>query len=216
MVRRLFSEPNAFFAEKVTENGFRKEIMVLFATGALGAVGMGYVMQFFLGGLAGSRDLMRINLVGKAISIFIGPFLLWVYYTGSVHAVSWFKNARSPIARLFKVSAWSLVPIALANLVYSIALFLSFRDEDIPDNPPGVRVSDKVEFLFGLANDEPTMIFAWLVMAAAVIYVGYLLSIGIQHARDLSEEDARQVVALPVAGHLVFVIYTLLTQVGVL
>lgn len=215
MVRRLFTEPGAYFDQKTREPSLRRELLLLFFIGALGAAGVGYVGYMFLEAVAGQRDLMRVQFVGQALTVLVGPFVLWLYYTLVTQGVAYLMNSRGPLSRLFKITAWALVPMALANAVHSVAMFLAYRDEDIPDNAPGTRVEDQVDFLFGLANDEPVLILAWIVTALAAVYSGYLLSIGLQRLRDLSESDARRAVALPVVGHVAWVLYTLLGELGV-
>lgn len=216
MVRRLFTESEGFFDQKKREPSMRRELLLLFLIGALGAAGVGYVGYMFLDAVAGERDLMRVQFVARALTVLVGPFVLWVYYTLVTQGVAYTMNSRGPLSRLFKITAWSLVPMAIANLVYSVAMFLAYRDVDVPENPPGTRVEDQVDFLFGLANDDPLLILAWIVTALAAVYSGYLLSIGLQRLRDLSESQARRAVSLPVVGHVAWVLYTLLGQLGIL
>jgi hypothetical protein len=126
-------------------------------------------------------------------------------------------NSRGPVSRVFKLTAWSLVPMGIANAVYSVALYLAYSDEDIPSDPSGIRVSEQIAALFDLANDEPVLIVAWIVTALAAAYSGYLLSVALAALRgDLDESRTRRIVALPVAVHVIFVLYSMLTQVGVL
>jgi hypothetical protein len=216
MVRRLFTEPEAFFDAKLDEPSMRRELFVLALVGVLGAVGVGYAGITFLGGLGGSRDMMRIELTGRALTSVLGAFLLWGYYTAVLQAVAYTKNSRGPVSRVFKITAWSLVPVGISNAVYSVAIFLAYRDEDIPSDPDGTTVSEQLTALFGLADQELVLLAGWIVAALATVYVGYLLTKGLVVLRDFSESDARRVVALPVAGHVAFVLYTMLGQFGVL
>lgn len=216
MVRRLFTDPEAFFGGKANEPSLRRELLVLVLVGALGAVGMGYVGFTFLDALPGNRGQMRVQLTGKALAIFFGVFVLWVYYTLTAQIGAYLMNSRGPISRVFKLTAWSLIPMGIANAVYSVAMYLAYSDEDIPSDPSGIRVSEQIAALFDLANSEPVLILAWIVTALAAVYSGYLLSVALSALRDLTESQTRRIVALPVAVHVAFVLYTLLTQVGVL
>ena len=208
MVRQLFQNPHSFFSRKATENGFRREFGLLLAIGILGAAGQAWVSQLFLSELVNEPGLMRVNLIGKILAILAGPFVLWGLYAVSAHLVAHFSKSRGPIKRIFKVTAWSLVPVGVANAIYSVAIYWAFRDETIGDEVAGLNVSDQIVNLFELGNDDPIMYIAWIALAVAAVASGYLLAIGLQHARDLSADSAQKAAAVPVLIHLGFIVYS--------
>lgn len=216
MVRELVSDSASFFGQKTNDRGFTREVVVLLLIGAFGAVGAAYLGQTMLGELQDPGDKLVLPFVSSGVTIFLGPLVLWVYYGLVVHVGLRFFNDRGPISRVLKIIPWALVPLAVANLIYSVALIVAVSSADIPATIPGTSASQKYAFLMDLVKDHPLVLLAALITIVVIGYSAHLMAIGVAIARDVDYEQASKVVGVAATGHGLYIAYSALTAAGFL
>lgn len=216
MVREFLSDPESYLGRKATERGLTREIAVLLVVGALGVIGTAFVAQYVLGALPGTRDNLRLSFVSTGAAVFLAPLILWGYYGVFVQVGLRFYNDRGPISRLLKVIPWTLVPLAFANLVASIAVIVAIRGTDIPNEIPGTTPSTEYAYILDLFMGDPLVLIAALVTVVVIGYCAHLMAIGVSVTRDVDYEQARRITSLAAAGHGLYVAYTALTAAGIL
>ena len=203
MVQQLVTDPDEFFNREVGKAHLRLEIVVVILVGALSVPGIIYLGLEILE--ASTTAEMRFTVTGRVIRPVLIMLILWVVYTLLFHFLSSLYRGRGAPSRVLKGLAWAFIPIGIGNLVKSAGLFLALRDENFDDLLDGFTTAEQTQAVFDAAMTEPVMIGAMVVMAATVLWSGYLMVYVVEHAKGVSHEEAQRVVAVPVLLHLLLI-----------
>ena len=207
MVRQLITNPDVFIERQVTKTKIRVELLVVLLAGALGMPGMYYVGQLILD--VSSSEAMQFAVAGRIIRPLLIVFLLWIVYAVVLHFIARHFRGRGAPRRLFKGVAWAMIPLGIANVIQSIALFYVFRDVPVADELVGYTQGEQIQSLLDSGMYEPIFLFSMLVVVVSVLWSGYLMSFVVEHAKNISREKARKAVAIPIALHVLLVIWAL-------
>lgn len=212
MVTKLVTDPHAFFGPKARRRGLWLEVVVVALSGALGSLGLVYVVQLFLS-MADAAVYSTIQAVGFVATPVIGIFAYWLGAALLCHIIAGRFRSRGPMGRLLKLSAWALLPIGLGNLARSAALYFAYADV----SPDGVAIGtgsfqEQMAAFTAQQAGDPALLLSSIVLVLTVAWSGYLLSVAVEAAKQgLSETEARKTAAVPT---VIFVVVLLATHVG--
>lgn len=207
---QLVTDTDAFMERKMRGRRIRWEFVLLLVIGGLGAPGIVYVAQSILQEV-GETEMLQFHLIGFAAEPIIGIFLVWLVYAVTAHVVAARAfGGRGPLRRLLKNSAWALVPIGVGNLARTIAIYFAFQGESLQDDPGTGTAVEQFKSLQEATLDKPEVVVGTLVLVGTVLVSGYLLSIAIEHSKDVSEADARKAAAVPVGAFVLYLVWGLL------
>lgn len=227
LVANLFS-PDRFYEEYVEKYGLKFEVLVVLVIGAIGSIGFYFAVQTILGEFAlGSGeqvlnpdqprmdDTTARQIRAQMAHPIVGIFLLWVYYTTAYYAGSWLFSGHGTYFQLLKNTAWALVPMALANLVMTAGLVVTFYGLELEARLPGLPERN-VTYLFDQAYTELPMILVPLVKIAFLVWVAYIGASAINDAMQIPKERALRIAAVPAVLHAGYLVWTALGRAGVL
>lgn len=216
MIRGVLTLPDRMISRRAIQPGYKWEAVLVVLFGALGAVGTGYVGAQALNAFEGSGETLRFEFIGGALQPFAGLLLLWVGFTVVPHLLSGVYGGRGPMNRLFRGAAWSLIPIGIWMTLRSAVTIFLFLDVDFPGDPEGLDAAEQYQSIMELGLEGPI----YLVMIASgvlfAVWSGYLLSIAVAKAKDISTDDARKVAAIPSGVVALFFVWMLLGAAGIL
>lgn len=205
MVRQLITDPNVFMERQVAKTKIRVEIIIVLLAGGLGIPGMYYVGQLILD--ASSSEAMQFAVAGRIIRPVMIVFLLWIGYAVALHFIAGHFRGRGAPRRLFKGIAWALIPLGIANIVQSIALYFVFRDVTVADELVGYTQAEQIQALLDSGFYEPIFVVSTVVVLAAILWSAYLMTFVVQHAKNIPREDAIKAVAIPVGIQVLFILW---------
>lgn len=217
MVVTLLTEPDTYLRAKARKRGLGREAVIVFLVGALASAGHAYVVTqlFEVVDPVGYGTFFAIAYVLEPL---IAVIAFWIGAAMLTHFISRRFNARGRLSRVFKLSAWATLPVAVGAVVYSAVLVFAYRDVD----PEAVDIEasafdEQLAALQAIQMNEALEIVALLVLILSLLGVGYLLWRAIYIAKEnLSEDDARTVAAVPVAIAILYLVYVLLRTMGLM
>lgn len=218
MVVELVRNPAAFMDRKVGEPTLRREILTLLVVGAVGSVGLAYVGRQMLSAYE-AAEIIRFPLIGLVLRPLAGVFLLWLGYSLGIHLLAnRVYNARGPISRVLKPTAWALLPMGFANLVRSAVLYLVVQDVDIAtviEEGELFGLFDPITLVMDAITTQPLYLLAPLASILSILVSGYLLVYAVQSAKDLSRPEGPRLVAALVGIHLAYVLWRAGQMLGI-
>lgn len=210
MVLQFVTDPDGFIERKVGQAHIRLELLIVLLVGAMSIPGILYVSLEVLETTNAAE--MRIAAAGRVIRPLIVMLVLWAAYAILMHFLSAHYGGRNPPSQVLKGAAWALIPVGIGNLAQSAALFLVFRNADVESRMDGIDPSEQLSSVIDSSMSEPIMLGATVVFAATLLVSGYLLISVVEHAKGLQRDDARKVVAVPVALHLLVVVWAVIQE----
>jgi hypothetical protein len=200
--------------QKAGQPNIRREIMTVLIVGVLGSLSAVYIGQRALA--VAEDESAQLTAIGMAIEPIVGALLLWVGYTLGLHVVASRYDGHGVIRRLFKTTAWALIPVGVGNLLRSGALFTIYRGID----PRTVSIerpdSDTVQAFTDAGADDPLYLVGQVLLVAGILCSGYLMTYAVQWSKDLDREDAFRTAAVPVAIHVLYVLWVTVESFGLL
>lgn len=213
MVRKLVVQPDGFMERKVGQPNMRREIITVLVIGILGAIGFAYVAQL-IADQVGS-DTSVFSVIGIAATPIIGAILIWMWYSIALHLIAGQFNTRGPIRRFFKLTAWAMIPIGIGNLIKSAAVYFAYQGVDPASIVEGSN-AEPMDAVLTAVTGEVVYLLAVVISIGMILWTGYLLTFAVQNARDLPRDSSLKVVAIPVAAHVLFVVWTLAQSAEIL
>lgn len=216
MLRQVTALPTKLIDRRLDRRGFSLEVVVVFLSGALGALGFGYFWFAARDALANVSTSMGYQFIGEVATPILLLFGVWLFYTIVAHVLAGHFRGRGPISRLFRTAAWALVPIGIWNLIRSGVIVYLFYDADLPANPDGLGASEQLDTLLAVGLESPIYAATLVLGAIFAVWSGYLLSVGVERAKGISRDDARKVAAVPSGIFALYLLWNALQWGGVL
>lgn len=226
-VANLFS-PDEFYGDYLKKHGLKFEVLVILIVGAIGTAGFYFAVQQILGEFALGAGETVLNpdqprmddTTARQVRFrmahpIIGMFLLWVFYTTGYYVGSWVFSGHGTYFRLFKNTAWALVPYALGNLAMTLGLVFTYYGLEIEARLPGLPERN-VAYLFNQGYTELPMILVPLVKILLLVWVTYIGAAAIHHAMQIPKERAYRLAAVPAVLHAGYLLWIALGRAGVL
>lgn len=217
MVRKLVTDPAAFFKGKAQDRSVALEFIVVLLIGAIGSIGA-YIFAQTVFRLAETGGYSNFQAMGLVLEPVFGIILFWIGGAFTCHFVAGLYNGRGPIRRLLKLSAWAMVPIALGNAVRTAVIYLTYNDmtpEDVDFGFAG-GFTEQAEILRESSANDALMLVAMLVLILSVVAAWYLLSYAVANAKNIDLDDARKVAAVPSGIFVLYLLNATLSGLGVL
>lgn len=215
MVLQLFTNPREFMDRKVGQPNLRIEFLVILIIGVLGTLGNAYFGLEVITAPEEVRDTWRISAIAFALEPIFGIFVLWLYYSFSLHFIAErLFRARKPIRRILKLVAWALVPVAIGNVIRSIVLYVLVGDIEILSTVTEAETDDAVQAIVNEAMTDPVFLIGPVAIILTLPVTGYLLLHALQTAKEVSRDDAIKAVGVVVGIHTLFLLRDLANVVG--
>jgi hypothetical protein len=154
------------------------------------------------------------QLWGFAVNRALSVYIVWALYTGAIYLLSWLFNARGAPAVLLKHVAWGLFPMLVGYVVYGFGLVVTVTLIDVDTALPGIA-AENTAFLLDQVLTHPIMILVTVVFVGSIVWSAYLLVYAAQEARSLPRSAAWKVVAVPTAGYALYVLWDLVSRLGI-
>lgn len=211
MFQRLVQFPETRLRRRISTVGFTREALLVLVLGALGSIGPGYVSWQTLEAHDNPPSYFEFELIAETISPLFLLFGLWLLYALCGHFLAKLYNGGRPFVRVFRVSAWALIPIGIWYLIRSVVIVALFAGMEFPGDPEGVAADEQVENVMALGLEDPVYIGTLLAGLVFIAWSWHLLSIGIAEAKQIGLEEAKKVAAVP-AGLAALYIVTLVLR----
>jgi len=211
---QLFVDPDTFMERKLDEPSLRTELVAIFLIGVLGVPGFAYAGQQAFE--VSEREGVVFMIYGESLTPVFGALLLWIAYAVAFHLLARFYRGRGEIYRMLKGVAWGLLPIGVGNLVKSIALIVALQSVDVTEYlgfEADTSAEEGLNEYIAAGMGDPIGILGGVVFLLSIIASGYLLVSAVQHAKELSREEALRIVAVPVIAYTAYMGWELLRVV---
>lgn len=218
MLREIAFLPNRLLRRRVDRRSYTLETIALVILGLLGGAGMAYVSIQAMDAFGGDESLLRMVFIGEVLTPLMTLFILWVWYAAGSHIVAnKLFRGRGPMGRLFRTSAWALLPIGLWFVIRSAVTYLVFRDVDFPADPDGITEFEMVASILDLGfGDSPLYLLTLVLGLLFVAWSWWLLTDAVEMTKNVSRDAAQKVAAVPAGVYGLILIRDILTQAGVL
>ena len=215
MLREIATLPNRMVSRRAPKPGFKLEAGLAVVVGVVSALGMAYVGSQALGEVEAGAETLRFQFIGAALRPFAGFLVLWIGYTVLGHLLAGVYGGRGPISRLFRASAWSLIPVGVWLAIRSLVIFVLFLDVDYPADPDGFSAADKYQNIVELGLDTP--VYTGLLLAG-VLFIAWswlLLTDAVATTKNISEDKARKAAGIPAALAALYVVWSAVGHAGI-
>lgn len=197
MIREGLQAQESLVQRRSEKRGLTLEAVVVLVCGLLGSIGFAYVSLEMLNQVENPLPYTNYTLIGKALSPVFLALAVWLLYGVTAHFLAGFAGGRGPISRIFRTAAWAIVPIGAWLLLRSIVIVVLFFTVDIPAVPDGLTPQAQVSNVLELGLEDPIYFVTYLVGVLCVVWSWHVLAVGISAAKELSEEKARKIAAVP-------------------
>lgn len=215
MIRNVLTLPDRMISRRSTTPGFKLESALIVVFGLLGAAGVGYVGSQALAAYDGSGETLRFEFIGVAARPFAALVLLWIAYTVVPHVLASTFGGRSPASRMFRASAWALIPIGVWMTLRSVVIFALFLGVEYPADPEGLGAEEQYQTIMELGLETPIYTATLLVGALFAVWSGYLLSLAVEEIKGISTDDARKVAAIPSGLTALYFVWLAVSHAGI-
>jgi len=223
LYRRLLFAPSVFYEEEAGERGLRFEILLILFIGAVGT-GISYLLIQELFTVVSfsptpppdavtlpEQALRQIRLQTYATPL-IGAFGIWVTFTLSLYATSWFYSDVGSVFHILKNTAWALLPILFFYIVRfggMVATIMMMSEDELTEqmreassltNPDNIAPQ-----VLSYATDSTITMAATAIGFVFVLWAGYIAAHGIKDVRGIELDQAYRATAFPVAGFILYV-----------
>lgn len=215
MLRDIVTIPDGMILQRTTKRGVKWEAALITVFGLLGAAGMAYVGSQALGAYEGDGATLRFEFIGAALRPIAALLLLWIGYTVLSHLLASFFGGRGPVIRLFRASAWALIPMGIWLTLRSIVIGVLFIGVSFPADPQGMSAEEEFQALMELGLDSPVYVATIVLGVAFALWSGHLLSKAIEEAKGVSPDEARKIAAVPTALVALYILWMSLGVAGI-
>lgn len=215
MIRDIVTIPDGMILQRTTKRGVKWEAALIAVFGLLGAAGMAYVGSQALGAHRGDGATLRFEFIGAALRPLAALVLLWFGYTLLSHVLANVYNGRGPIIRLFRASAWSLIPIGIWLTIRSLVIAALFFGVSFPADPEGMSATEEFQALMDLGIDGPVYVATMALGVLFALWSGHLLAKAVEEAKGVSSDQARKIAAVPTAVVALYLLWTTLGTAGI-
>lgn len=229
MIREALTIPDTLILRRLDQRGYKLETISILLLGLLGSVGFGYVGYQINNALEARPGRIEFQLIGQALEPVFMLVALWLVYTVLSHFLANLYQGRGPISRLFRTTAWAMLPVALWLVIRGIVVIGLFWGVDFPGDPSGLTAEAKVEeILYGTGEYADGTPYNWdglsswvysLTLVTGTLFAawsGYHLSNAIQEAKGVAQENARKIAAVPAGLWALYLLWSAVTNLGVL
>lgn len=192
MVTKLFTNPDAFFAERADEARLRWPALVVVAAGATSAGTTFAVAPKVLESIPESIEAFAVVGFGiGSLYSFVSAVMIWIVYSGVFFLLSHHLGGDGEFRRLVRLTGWGFLPAVVSGIVGFVALMIAL------DSVSGGAASR--EQVLAAVQSHPAMRASELLGQLLFLWQGILWVFAVKWARDLSLRRAAITVAVPVA-----------------
>lgn len=219
MFRQVAAYMDNKIERRLDRRGFSLEAVLVFVCGLLGSIGFAYVWMTATNEISNFGDGLTYEFLASVLAPILVLFGLWIWYTVGAHLLASHYRGRGPIIRLFRTTAWALVPIGIWYLIRSAVIVVLFFSVDMPENPsqeaPGIGASATHDYIMGLGLEDPIYIGTLLLGVAFTVWSGYLLSTAVQRSKNIEQGDARKVGGVLSGAFALYLVWSALGYAGI-
>ncbi len=211
----LVLNPNAFFMDLVNEKESLKIPALIILTAGIAAAVYGFLIsgltsQMMGNLMPGMGVIITISTIAGAL---IGTFVLWIIWSGVIHAVSAGLKGKGTFNRTLQCIGYGYLP-QIAGILISLVLALDYIPRvKVPvlsaaSNPEVIQSAVKA-----LMQDPALRELTMISSALSILFLLWSANIwifGIKNARQIPVRDAAISVGIPVAVYIIYIIYTLM------
>lgn len=210
MIREGLEAQESLVQRRSSKRGVTLEAVVVLVCGLLGSIGFAYVSLEMLNQVEDPLPYTNYTLIGKVLGPIFLAFAIWLLYSVTAHFLAGFVGGRGPVSRMFRTAAWAIVPIGAWLLLRSLVIVVLFFTVDIPAAPEGLTPQAQVSNVLELGLEGPVYFATFVVGVLCVGWSWHVLGVGISAAKEISEEKARKVAAIPAAVVALYLVRTAL------
>lgn len=208
MIREGLAAQKSLVQRRSDHRGITKEVVVVLVCGLVGSIGFAYVALEMMNQVDDPLPYTNYTLLGEVLGPVFFVLSVWVLYSLTSHFLARFFGGRGPVSRMFRVAAWAIVPLGVWLLLRSIVIIALFFTVDIPAVPEGVSPQMQVQNVLELGLEGPIYFATVLLGIGFVVWSWHLLAVGISAAKEISEENARHLAAIPAAIVVLYLVRT--------
>lgn len=219
MFRQVAAYMDNKIERRLDRRGFSLEAVLVFVCGLLGSIGFAYVWMTATNEISNFGDGLTYEFLASVLTPILVLLGLWIWYTVGAHLLASHYRGRGPIIRLFRTTAWALVPIGIWYLIRSAVIVVLFFSVDMPENPsqeaPGIGASATHDYIMSLGLEDPIYIGTLLLGVAFTVWSGYLLSTAVQRSKNIEQGDARKVAGVLSGAFALYLVWSALGYAGI-
>lgn len=195
MVTKLFTDPDAFFAERAENAPLRWPALVVVAAGATSAGTTFAVAPQVLESVPeGIEAFAAVGFGIGSLYSFVSAVMIWIVYSGVFFLLSHHLGGDGEFRQLVRLTGWGFVPAVLSGVVGFAALVVAL-------DSAGAGVAGR-EQLLAAVQSHPAMRASELLGRLLFVWQAVLWTFAVKWARDLPLRRAAVAVAIPVAVSL--------------
>ena len=194
------SDPEAPMRRTLDGRGLRRATLLIALLGVAGAVGPLYFALRLLGSLEEPSGAVLLRLAALVVVPVLNATAAWVVYAGLSNTLARLYDGDGRLVRLLRPTAWALVPVGLGYLVRSLALVASVAwmpPETLAAVAAGATQEGTVSAAFEAAMSGPVVLASTAVLAATILWSGYVLSFAVEYEEGIPRRDALRVAMVP-------------------
>lgn len=217
--KELLTDPGAFVKRNDGRGGYGVEMALVAALGVLGAIGPLYYAHQMRLIVDDPADSFGNHLVGLVLVSFGMVFGVWVVYALVSHALARLSGGRGRLNRLFHLTAWALLPLGIGYLARSIALVVTFRSmasDELPTVIADAERGREVIVGFETGIGEPVAVVGAVVLAATILWSGYVLSFAVEHEYGIGRRRAIAIAMTPAVVYALYELFDALEEAGLI
>lgn len=201
MAARVFVDLEPFIQRKAATG--RLVVPTIIVTAVSVAMSLQAAAVYLALGPAVSEVINAVILLGGYY--FIEGFLLWLAFSFALYLLALAAGGHPLFGHITRIVGWGMAPLVGTGLVWTVGRYYALRDA----TPPELGINSRIEHetnglgeFMGQAAGEPVFVAAMVIGALFLAVSGYLWTLGLTKAGDLSKTRAAVVSAIPL---LVFV-----------
>ncbi|QLH78800.1 YIP1 family protein [Halosimplex rubrum] len=219
LYRALLTDPERFYEEFIGTRRVKSEFALVLVAGLIGLVGNYLMLQELIFEFEAFDSIVinqqvRFQLQQRVIEPVLGAFLLWVWFGIGMYYVGWLYTTIGTTYVTMKRTAWALFPILIANVIHTAAMAYASTTLDVTEEDITLSTSLSSEvssFVWSQASGETVVIAATAVAIVFALWTGYIGAYAIKDVRDLTMSEAYKVAAVPTAGYVLYIAYSVFT-----
>jgi hypothetical protein len=196
MAARVFADPEPFIQRKAATG--RLVIPTLIVTAVSVAMSLQAAAVYLALGPAVSEVINAVILLGGYY--FLEGFLIWLAFSFALYVLALAAGGHPLFGHITRIVGWGMAPLVGTGLVWTAGRYYALRDA----TPPELAINSRIEHeTNGLAEfmrhaaGEPAFVAAMVVGGLFLVVSGYLWTLGLTKAGDLSKGRAAVVSAIP-------------------
>jgi hypothetical protein len=194
---------DSFFRDQALYGRYRWPLSFVVVAGVLWAM-QPVAIYYSLGSAVG--DQIQNAIAIDTLIHFVIPGFLWLYFWAAFVLLSHFSGGRMRVGRLFRLTAWGMLPFALIGAVRALGKYYAYQGKELPIGVVIGRFPSEWRGYSQLTAEyaeEPLLVGSLVGSCALLLASVYVWTFVIKYSTDLEDRRKIRAIALvPTVGYV--------------